>query len=289
MFNKILITVISVFVFFTYTQAQDIDDKLKDAKMAMMEGHFKSGLKICLDLIESGNADSTQLAEACASAGFANEALGNTPDALKYYSKAVEFKIPRLEIYDKLISLSKSQKNDSIYNFAIQEKCKEFPEFEKSITKSLANQYVNTKQYEKLLSTTNKLLTWYPDEIKYIYFKAVALQNLNKVEEAKGIYNKVLKLDPNHPGANMSLGMILYKEGSEIFANRKKEYESKAKPSRVDYSVYNKGIEAGKIIYRKALPHLLKAYESGSYPGLKQVIFNTYARLEQKDKAESYR
>ncbi len=70
----------------------------------------------------------------------------------------------------------------------------------------------------------------------------------------------------------MSLGLIVYNEGSEIFLKRKKEYEAIGKPGRVNYREYEKGIEKGKTLYRQALPHLLKAYESGSSPDLNVIL-----------------
>ena len=76
---------------------------------------------------------------------------------------------------------------------------------------------------------------------------------------------------------------------SGLTVKKKKEYESIAKPDRVDYHNYDTGIEKGRVLYRQALPHLIKAYESGTYPDLKPIIFNAYIRLEQKEKAEPYR
>ncbi len=288
MYIRFIISACSL-IMLTSIQAQDIDSRIDDLKVVLMNGNYEQGLNECKNLIEANISDSTQLALVYGYAGLSSEALGRKTEALEYYRKAVELQMPQLDVYDKLINLSKKEKNDSIYEFALLEKSKAFPEYNQDNTKSLAYLYINTQQYEKLLGTSNELLNWYPDDVNYLYFKGVALQNLDRIEEAKEYYSKVLVLDPEHSGANMSLGMILYSDGSEIFAFRKKEYESKAKPSRADYSVYNKGIEEGKILYRQALPLLLKAYESGSYPGLKQVLFNTYARLEQKDKAEAYR
>ncbi len=272
-----------------FSQAQDIETRLDEIKSSMIDNNFETSLKQCEALLESGVSDTTQLALLYGYTGLSNEVLGNKMEAISYYQKAVELQFPQLDIYDKLIALSKKEKLDSIYEFALLEKLKAFPEYNQEITKSLAYLYVNTKQYEKLLSSTNQLLEWYPENVNYLYFKGIALENLTQVEEAKKFYKETLKFDAGHVGANMSLGMILYKEGSEIFASEKKKYESKAKPDRVDYLNYNKGIEAGKNIYKEALPCLLKAYESGSYPALKQVLFNTYVRLEQKDKAEAYR
>lgn len=274
---------------FVSIKAQDFDAKLNDAKIAMMEGNYEKGLSICEDLIALGTDDSVKMSLSYGYAGMGCEALGRQPDAVNYYYKAVSFQVPQLDIYTKLISLSKKEKNDTIYEFALLEKAKAFPDYQQSVTKSLAYHYVNTQQYEELLRVTDELLTWHPSNIKYLFFKGIALQQLDKIDEAKEYFKVVLDLDFNHPGANMSLGIMLFNSGREIFDFRKKEYEALAKPDRVDYSVYNKGIEKGKKLFRQALPYLLKAHESGSYPSIKRVLFNTYVLLEEKENAEHYR
>ena len=283
--------IIACLVFLTIITAhsQDFDEKLMDAKLAIMEGNYESGLNICNELIATKNDDSTHLAEAFATAGLACEGLKHTTDALNYYSKAVELNIPQLDIYDKLIGLSKNEKNDSIYEFALIEKLKAFPIFEESITKNLNNHYAKIKDYEKLLTTSNKLISWYPSTTRYLFYKALALQNVGQIEESRTYYQKVLELEPEHPGANMSIGLMLYNKGREIFSQEKKEYEAIAKPDRVDYAVYNRGREKGKVFFREASPYLIKAYESGSYPDLKRVLFNLYVLSEEKEKAEPYR
>lgn len=289
MYKNILLSACMLLITWTSTQAQDINSKIDDIKTILINGNYEQGLNECKSLIESNLCDTTQLAVLYGYAGLSSEVLKHKTEAINYYKKAVELQMPQLDVYDKLINLSKKEKNDSIYEYALLEKAKAFPEYTKEIKGSLAYLYINTRQYEKLLSTTNELLGWNPNESNFIYFKGVALQNLGQIEEAKACYKEVIKLNPDHPDANMSLGMILYNDGSEIFAKRKKKYEAIAKPDRMDYFDYNKGIEEGKNIYKEALPYLLKAYESGSYPDLKQILFNTYTRLEQLDKREAYR
>lgn len=287
--KKTFITITLLFFVCLVVCAQDVDSKINDIKMAMIEGNYETGLKECELLLKSGITDTTQLAMVYGYAGLSSEALKHKTDAIQYYKKAVELQMPQLDVYDKLINLAKKEKNDSIYVFALLEKLKAFPEYNDEIKKSLAYQYLNTKQYGKLLIVTEELLNLSPNDANFLYFKGVALQNLNQAEESKVYFSEVLKINPDHSGANMSLGLIIYNEGSEIFLKRKKEYEAIAKPDRVNYWEYEKGIEKGKTLYRQALPYLLKAYESGSYPDLKPIVFNAYVRLEQKDKAEKYR
>lgn len=289
MYKKVLLAVCLFVVLLNPIQAQDIDSKIDDIKTALVNGNYEIGLNECKALIESNLCNTKQLAVLYGYAGLSSEVMKQKTEAINYYKKAVELQMPQLDVYDKLISLSKKEKNDSIYEFALLEKARAFPEYKKDIAESLAFQYLNTTQYEKLLNTVNELLSWNSNDINALYFKGIALQNLNQAEEAKKYYSEVIKLDTEHLGANIGLGMILYNEGSEIFAYRKKVYESKAKPDGIDYLNYNNGIEEGKDLYRQALPYLLKAYESGSYPDLKQILFNTYTRLEQKQKREAYR
>lgn len=287
--RKILLLAALLIMILSISRAQDVGSKIDDIKSVLINGDYETGLKECEALLKTGISDTMQLATVYGYAGLSSEVLKHKTEAINYYKKAVELQMPQLDVYDKLINLSKKEKNDSVYEFALLEKSKAFPEFEQDVTKSLAYHYVSVQQYEKLLNTTNQLLNWQPDDYNFLYFKAVALQNLNQIEEARVFYAQVLKIKPDHPGANMSLGLNYYNEGSEIFLNRKKEYEALAKPNWDDYSVYEKGIEKGKALYRQALPGLITAYESGSYPDLKPLIFNIYIRLEQKDKAELYR
>ena len=289
MYKSILLTAGLICCFWATVNAQDVNEKIDNIKSTLINGNYAEGLKQCEEVLKSGISDTMQLAMVYGYAGLSSEALKHKTEAIYYYKKAVALQMPQLDVYDKLINLSKKEKNDSGYEYALLEKLKVFPEYSDEVKKSLAYLYINTKQYENLLDITNELLTLHPKEVNYLYFKGVALQNLNKPEEAKVFYTETLNLDPEHSGANMSLGLILYNNGSEIFLKKKKEYESIAKPDRVDYHNYDVGIEKGRVLYRQALPHLIKAYESGSYPDLKPIIFNAYIRLEQKEKAEPYR
>ena len=289
MYKSILLTAGLICCFWATVNAQDVNEKIDNIKSTLINGNYAEGLKQCEEVLKSGISDTMQLAMVYGYAGLSSEALKHKTEAIYYYKKAVALQMPQLDVYDKLINLSKKEKNDSVYEYALLEKLKVLPEYSDEVKKRLAYLYMNTKQYENLLDITNELLTLHPKEVNYLYFKGVALQNLNKPEEAKVFYTETLNLDPEHSGANMSLGLILYNNGSEIFLKKKKEYESIAKPDRVDYHNYDVGIEKGRVLYRQALPHLIKAYESGSYPDLKPIIFNAYIRLEQKEKAEPYR
>ncbi|MFY9152289.1 MAG: hypothetical protein WAO52_09755 [Prolixibacteraceae bacterium] len=277
-------------IFFCFSvQAQDFDSKLNDAQTALMNGNFESCLSECESLIAGGEGDSLQQAMIYSYAGFASEKLDKLTAAITYYKKAIQFKVPRLDIYDKVISLSKKVNNNADGEFALLEKRKAFPEFQTSIVESLAYLYLEMEQYDKLIAVTNELIEWFPTNPTFLNFQGIAFQNSGQIDKAEVAYKKVLELDPDHSYANMGMGMILYNKASKIYDDKRDHYSLINKPTQVDYYTYRKALEEPKSIYRLALPYLLKAYEDESFSSLKAVLFKLYTRLEEKDKTLLYR
>lgn len=270
-------------------QAQDFDSKLDDAKTALINSNFELCLSECEGLIAGGEGDSLQQAMLFSYAGFASEQLNKSTDAIKYYKNAIQLQVPRLDIYDKVISLSKKVNNNADCEFALLEKRKAFPEFQTSIVESLAYLYMEMEQYDKLITVTNELIGWFPANPTFLNFQGIAYQNSGQIDQAEVIYKKVLELDPDHTYANMGMGMILYNKASKIYDYKKDVYSSINKPTQVDYYTYRKELEEPKSIYREALPYLLKAYEDEAFSSLKAVLFKLYTRLEEKDKTMKYK
>lgn len=270
-------------------QAQDFDSKMDVITNALMNNDFELCLKECDSLIAGGEGDSLQQAMIYSYAGFASERLNKSTDAIVYYKKAIQFKVPQLDIYDRVISLSKKANNDADSEFFLLEKRKAFPEFKESIVESLAYLYLKMEQYEKLLSVTNELIEWFPANPTFFNFQGIAFQNLDQIDQAEASYKKVLELDPGHSYANMGMGMILYNKASKIYDDKKDAYSSINKPTQVDYYTYRNALEGPKSIYRKALPYLLKAYEDESFSSLKAILFKLYTRLEEKEKTMQYK
>jgi tetratricopeptide (TPR) repeat protein len=179
-------------------------------------------------------------------------------------------------------------KNDE-YEWALKEKQKAFPDFKTPINQSLANLYLKTKQYENLLEVTSELTEAFPENPAYYNYEGVACQNLGKTDQAKAAFKKVLELDPDHTFANMSLGMIYYKEGSEKFDKLREDYEKKNNPNWDEYIKYHNSLDEPEALYRKALPYLLKAYKDKTYAQLKDVLAVIYTRLGEKEKAAQYK
>lgn len=276
-------------IWFLSASAQEDFETIKNkADLAFMDGQYSDALKRYEQLIQSGEGDSTDMAMIYGYAAISEEQTGDKKQALQYYREALKRNVPQLMVYDQMIELAKAEKDHEAYEFALLQKQSEFPDFEASIIQSLAYHYFNTKQYDKLIEKSKILTGWYPDNATFHLFDAVARQNLDDVEGASASYKKVLAIDPDHAGANMGQGMILYKQASAVYDALKKNYESLEKPDRVDYSNYRKQLEKPKAIYNEALPYLIKAYKNPSYSSLKGVIRNCYLRTEDKETANKY-
>ncbi len=287
---KDLLLLVSVsFIYFCSLEAQEPDSLMDSAYGAFINGQYEQALEQYLNILSTGSVDSVNRSLAYGYAGLCSEELGEKKDALGFYKEAILLRVPRLLIYDKMINLAKQEKDHSAYEFALVQKRMEFPDFEVPVVQSLAYHYFNTKQYDKLLSTTILLTEWFPGEARFYYFDAIAKQNLDDPEGARTSFLAVLDLDPDHSGANLGIGMILYNEASDLFTKAIEEYEAKTNPDRIDYYNYMKKIEKPQAIYRQALPYLLKAYEDKAYSGLKAIIYNSYMRLEDMDNANKYK
>ena len=287
--RRFLSTLVLFFVFIFPSNAQDIDELKGEAEKAFMNSQFEESLGFYKQLIDTNDGDSIQRSMYYAYAGLSSEKLNQKKEALNFFKQAILLKVPRLMIYDKMISLAKSEKDNEAYEFALMQKMDAFPDFEGSVVQSLAYLYYNTKAYEKLLNTTDTLTKWYPDNAKFHLFSAVAKQNLGDVFGAKEEYLKVLGIEPDNAGANMGVGMILYNNASNEYDKLKTDYETLESPSRMDYSNFRKNLEKPQNIYKEALPYLLKAYENKSYSSLKGIIRNSYLRIGEAETADKYK
>jgi len=268
--------------------AQDFFDRKAKADFAYINSNYDEALELYRSIMNFPGVDSANVALVYANAGICCENLQKNTEAIAYYKEAVRFNVPQLMIYDKLISMAKDAKDNSIYEFALLRKKSAFDEFEIEVNQKLVYLYYNTKQYQQLLEISNFLLEWYPDYSKYHLYNAVARQNLNDIDGAEKEYEKAIEFDPADAGANMGKGLILFNKAEKIYDNCKSRYETIAKPDRIDYSNYRKCLEGPKAIYSECLPYLLKAYENKSYSSLKDFIKKTYLRLEEKENADKY-
>ena len=73
--------------------------------------------------------------------------------------------------------------------------------------------YVNKDNYEEGLKTYNEALKTYPYYYKLWYNKGIALEKLERPEEAAEAYKKAIIYDPSEKSAHLKLGNLCYKQG----------------------------------------------------------------------------
>nr|WP_319397370.1 tetratricopeptide repeat protein [uncultured Carboxylicivirga sp.] len=270
--------------------AQEMSEDLNKVKSTFLDGKYEEALEKSKQVINAPDGrDSIDISMAYSYAGLSCENLNKPTEAIENYKQAINYNVPRLDIYDQLISITRSIDDDQNYEWALKAKMKSFPDFKTEISQSLAQHYLRSKNYEALLGESEELLKEYPDNTKFLYYKGVAYQNMDNEDKAYEVYSQIIKLEPDNVGANMGAGIYLYKKGSVMFKKEKAKYEAKKAPSRVDYTNYLKSLDEAKSVYSEALKCLLVAYNDGGKTNLKGAIANIYTRLGDKDKAEQYK
>ncbi len=271
-----------------FVYAQSVNDHIDLCKKYMMEKKYSEVLNECKVLFQD-DLDSVNTASTYAFAGLANKELGNTDDAVTCLKTAIAYKVPQYDVYEIFISMTKDANDASNYEFGLIQEAKAFPDLAYLVEPKLINHYVKTKQYEKLVACSQKILEKDSTNVEYLYYTAYGYQNLNKIEEAEKYYQSVLEIDPDYKKANLSLGSLYYKRATNEYNIEKKKYEKIKNPSRLDYDQYRKNLENSKETYKKALPYLLKVYNQNPSSNLKGIIGNIYSRLGEKEKASQYK
>ncbi len=269
------------------TFAQEVIN-LNAVELAYSSGNYAKTLEEANKVISSQPDNPETLSTAYAFAGLACEGNKDYSTALINYKKAVELKVPRLDIYQKYAALSKEQKDWKNYEFALIEECNAFPDFCVDVKPMLASHYMKMKNYSSLSQTCTELLRWYPDDMKFNYYKAVALENQDSIEAAKDYYKKALSVDPDDLYANRAYGIMLYKQATAIYNEETKKYNNKKGADRIDYHNFTVALEKPKAMYREAEPYLVKAYNMKPNKNLSSIISNLYKRLGESDKAAVY-
>ncbi len=285
----LLLQLIGVFFVLNGLQAQENDDDLKGIKTMFLDGKYDGAINESKAIIDSEVSDSIKLSLAYSYAGLSSQKLNKNADAISYLKNAISYRVPRLDIYEIFIGLASQENDDENYEFGLLQQLMVFPDFKPEIKQKLASHYLKTDQYNQLLTTCDELIEMFPENVKFQYYKGLAFVKLKKISDAEEAFKKALNIDKDHLGANINLGMILYKKASSSYKNQKDKYEAIKNPDRIDYDKYRKSLDISKGLYSESLPYLLKAYELSKKNSLKGALFNVYTRLEERDKAALYK
>ena len=119
----------------------------------------------------------------------------------------------------------------------------------------LADQYFKQGNYDKAITSYDTFLKLDPENIKSLYNRGRAYEELGKFDEAISDYESVLEIDPKNVNANLSIGKNLYRE---------KEYDKASlffdKVTKFDSENYTAHFFKGRALSKMGL--LKEALES---------------------------
>ena len=268
--------------------AQDFDAALNKANSKFFEENYKEALSEYQLLLESGLGDSIQQSWAIGYIGVCFQELGQIEEAKNNYRLALKKGTPGPGFYSKLLAIYKSEKNVDGQEFVHLYKRKNLPYEYQKATKSLSYLYLNSKQFEKLLSVCDELLEANPDNSKYLYFKAVAYQKLKQNDKAIEVYKKTLALNPEHVKSNMNLGLILFFRANKKYEKAVKRYDAIQKPTNADYDKCKVKLNVAIVQFREAESFLQKAYKAKPNANVKKALYTLYKKVKEYKKAEQY-
>lgn len=286
---KHLVLLIFVFLTGALLQAQTIEEFQKQGESLMNEGKNEEALAkfkeaIALDKTTDGNSLLYAYAGLCA------ENASDAETAQGFFRSAIERGFGEDIIYTKLGEIYKKEKNFEGQEFVFKKGMIVFPDKEYYFGKKLAYTYYNSKQYAKLESLTTQLLLLRPDDTKMMQFKATSFQGQKKMKEAKAAFEKLIEINPENLSANIFLGNYAYQVGKMQIDKETKKYEAIPKPTRAQYSQFQKKIKItiGNA-YGKAIPYLEKANElKPDDKNIRKMLYAIYMKKQEKDKAAQF-
>ena len=143
--------------------------------------------------------------------------------------------------------------------------------------------------FEETIETAKQIILFDRDNVEAILTMANSYLYLNKLNKAKELYLKILKIDKNNITAMNNIGLVErmcknYDEAIKWF-----EKASKINSSDRWTALANKAsllLDLGKT--KEALKDLKKAYEISKDPKVLMLIGNCYLEDDNYDKAEEY-
>lgn len=124
------------------------------------------------------------------------------------------------------------------------------PDFLQRIIQS----YINSKEYDKAMSTLQNAISSDPNNANYYYLLGVLYDDQNNKEKSMELFKKALDLDPAGALYNFSYGTALLQQ-----IERLEDSDAVKNMSTQDYNKYR--VETLNPIYRESASYLEKAYE----------------------------
>lgn len=269
--------------------AQSYEESLKKGGVLMYEKDYSGAIELFNGLIESNDGDSIQRAWTYCYIGSCYNNLGDVDKTIENYSSAVKLGAPNPDAYSTLYKTAKTKKDYASQELALTKQLEVFPEYKDQIYNKLAYVYLNSKQFDKLLETTNHLTTVDPNNGKMLYFKGYAQYQTKDTNGAMETLKSAIEVDPSDMKSAQLLGTLQYQIAMNEYNKKKSKYESIKTPDRVDFSKYSKSLASTKVLYKDAIENLQKVYDAAPTDSVKKMLYNAYARVEDKANAAKYK
>ncbi|PKQ65092.1 hypothetical protein BZG02_04485 [Labilibaculum filiforme] len=284
---KVVLTVFLIFLSF-FGFGQDFDSELNKANSKFFEENYTEALISYQELIATGIGDTIQRSWAFGYVGVCQQERGKMEEAKKNYRIAIGMGTPGPSFYSKLLAIYKSENDTDGQEFVLLTKSKNLPHEYRESVKSLAYLYVNTGKFKELIPLCDELLVWDSGNYKYHYFKAIAYQKLEDVENAVLEYRKAIDCKSDDVNSNMNLGVILFLEANRAYDTAVEKYEAIVKPTDNDYQKCIKNLDVARADMRKAEPFLLVAYKLKPNNNVKNALYNLYKKCNEHEKVKDY-
>lgn len=144
-----------------------------------------------------------------------------------------------------------------------------------------AQLYIKLEDMDKFGTLMQEAIALDPENPTLFFNLGVVNQNENKIEEAKGYYEKAIELDPEYGDAYMNLAITIL-SGEEAIVNEMNENLS-------NFKKYDELEQKQKALYREALPYLEKSDEISRSTDTVKSLLNIYDVLEMTEKADALR
>ena len=144
-----------------------------------------------------------------------------------------------------------------------------------------AQLYIKLDRMDKFGALMEDAVKLDPTNPTLFFNLGVVNANEDKIEEAVAYYKKAIELKPDYADAYMNLAVAMLAEEKEIIEEMNNNLS--------DYDKYDALLAKQKILYKKALPYLIKADTIERSEGTVRTLLNMYDTLEMFEEADALR
>ncbi len=210
-------------------------------------------------------------------AGISAALANNVDKERKYLLQLSAQNYPKVEVYNYLADLYKSEKNNSGAIEAYKKGINLFPNNSYILIVNIVKLFLNLGLTSEALEYLKKGTALNPTQAELFNLQGSLFTQLKQDNDAKQSYVKAVELNPNHPDAVYNLGIIYY--NSSINHLKTADSFVNSNPEK-----YNSEKEIFLTEIKKAAPLLEKALEQdGSNKNTMICLLDIYKRLQRKE------